>query len=54
MLWSYKKDQRVPIFINMSITFDLFLSIYFEDYDAEETVDNKRIEFLPIWKWLLM
>ena len=24
------------------------------DYGGEETVDEKRIQFLPLWKWLLV
>ncbi len=25
-----------------------------EDYEAEEKIKNKRINFLPLWKWLLL
>lgn len=24
-----------------------------KDYDAEEKIDNKKIKFVPLWKWLL-
>ena len=24
-----------------------------EDYEAEEKIDNKKIKFIPLWKWLL-
>jgi len=23
------------------------------DYDAEETINRKRINFIPLWKWLI-
>ena len=25
-----------------------------EDYEAEEKIKDKRINFLPLWKWLLL
>jgi len=30
------------------------LMVITEDYEAEEKIKNKKVKFIPLWKWLLM